>query len=84
VSRRVLGLEELGAHRGAQVPETPEAPMRFKSTGCYWCWSLADATLADLVKAAGARWAVQESFPAAAITSGGVCEIANGSTLLVR
>ena len=31
----------------------------------YRCWSPAGATLAEFVKAAGARWAVEESFQAA-------------------
>jgi SRSO17 transposase len=32
---------------------------------CYRCWSPAGAALADLVRVAGARWAVEESFQAA-------------------
>ncbi len=31
----------------------------------YLCWSPRHATLADLVRAAGARWAVEEAFQAA-------------------
>lgn len=31
----------------------------------YRCWSPVGVTLADLVRVAGARWAVEESFQAA-------------------